>query len=208
MTVREATGRQRKAAPSSVDLGGWGRIRPSNAGARRRLRDGDDRRAPFRSGGAARVAGESGIQTPRAPQAAQEAAACNKGFPVLHKMPTRLSSYSMQSRPQGDVPVVLGPAIHRQGASSLPLFFHPSDSDSAETQLAVEHRGVSEAWWLRATILAGVNEGCAVVLGRIGRGRIALSRSDPALCQLRHSRSATFRVPRLDGAPACHTPSK
>ena len=44
-------------------------------------------------------------------------------------------SYSTQSRPQGDVPLVLGPAIHRQGAWSLPLFFHPSDSDSAETQL-------------------------------------------------------------------------
>ncbi len=49
-------------------------------------------------------------------------------------------SYSMQSRPQGDVPVVFGPAIHRQGGWALPLFFHPGDIAS-ETQFQSDVMG-------------------------------------------------------------------
>jgi len=59
-------------------------------------------------------------------------------------------SYTTVSGREGDVPLVLGPAIHRQGKWALPLFWHASDGSLTERQVqreivAYRQRGGYEA---------------------------------------------------------------
>jgi len=82
-------------------------------------------------------------------------------------------SYATVSGPRGDVPVVLGPAIHRQGKWALPLFWHASDGGLTERQL---HREVMQC--RQQGGYAGIDEGRTAVVGGSRSGRVALERRD------------------------------